>query len=214
MAARQRSEALTKYLASPSICKRCGKPILPAEGQKVSEVRLKQFCNQSCSASFQNAKRPKIGKSKISSVREALCQRCGVVIVRKKRKNFSYNLRRYCDSCVSIARIARFGVSGIALRTKADVFAKRKNWQSARSSIRYHAFKVFLASGAPLICAVCGYKQHVEICHIQDVSSFPESALISEVNALPNLVALCPNHHWEFDRKLLKLPAQLSHRAV
>lgn len=48
-------------------------------------------------------------------------------------------------------------------------------------------------------CAMCGYKLHVEICHIIALKDFPDTALISEVNHPNNLVALCPNCHWEFD---------------
>jgi len=48
-------------------------------------------------------------------------------------------------------------------------------------------------------CAVCGYTKHVEICHRKAISDFPETAVMSEVNAVENLIALCPTHHWEFD---------------
>ena len=37
------------------------------------------------------------------------------------------------------------------------------------------------------------------------VSDFDDSALISEINSKDNLIALCPNHHWEYDHGLLKL---------
>jgi len=55
-------------------------------------------------------------------------------------------------------------------------------------------------------CAICGYTNHYEICHIKSVSSFPPDALIvKEINNINNLIALCPNHHWEFDNDILKL---------
>ena len=31
------------------------------------------------------------------------------------------------------------------------------------------------------------------------MSSFNSDALISEINSIDNLIALCPTHHWEFD---------------
>jgi len=37
------------------------------------------------------------------------------------------------------------------------------------------------------------------------VSDFPDAALIAEINDIANLVALCPNHHWEFDHGVLTL---------
>ncbi|MBE7514091.1 MAG: HNH endonuclease [Anaerolineales bacterium] len=36
------------------------------------------------------------------------------------------------------------------------------------------------------------------------IEFFPDS-LLSEINAIDNLMALCPNHHWELDNHLLSL---------
>ncbi len=83
--------------------------------------------------------------------------------------------------------------------SKKEVFDRNKNWQSARSSIRRNAQKIFETSGKEKKCSVCGYKNHVEICHIKSVSSFNDDSLIEEINHIDNLIALCPNHHWEFD---------------
>ena len=54
-------------------------------------------------------------------------------------------------------------------------------------------------------CKVCGYKNHVEVCHIKSVSSFGDNDLITEINSFNNLIGLCPNHHWEFDNGHVKL---------
>lgn len=87
--------------------------------------------------------------------------------------------------------------------TKGRLISSRKNWQSARSSIRIHAEKIIARSGIKIECAICGYDKYVEVCHIKAVSDFSDSILISEINAVGNLVLLCPNHHWEFDHNLL-----------
>ena len=89
--------------------------------------------------------------------------------------------------------------------TKEDLFAQRKNWQSARSHIRRHAQLVYEKSNNKKKCAVCGYHKFIEICHIKSVSSFSGRALIVEINDLKNLIALCPNHHWELDHGVLDL---------
>ena len=93
-------------------------------------------------------------------------------------------------------------------RTKSDIFSECKNWQSARSGIRKHACNVFKKSGVPRKCFVCGYALYIEIAHIKSVSSFDGDALLKEINDISNLVALCPNHHWEFDNGILKLRAE------
>jgi predicted restriction endonuclease len=54
-------------------------------------------------------------------------------------------------------------------------------------------------------CVICGYTNHVEVCHIKPISDFPMNTLISVVNHRNNIVALCPNHHWEFDHHLINL---------
>lgn len=89
--------------------------------------------------------------------------------------------------------------------TKGMLFEKRKNWQSARSAIQKHARKVFLESNEKKSCWKCGYFKHYEVCHIKNVSSFPDDVLILEINDIKNLVALCPTHHWEFDNNFLEI---------
>jgi predicted restriction endonuclease len=62
-----------------------------------------------------------------------------------------------------------------------------------------------LPVGNPWFCKVCGYDRHVDIAHVKQVSTFPDAAPLSVINAPDNLAALCPNHHWEYDHKLLNL---------
>lgn len=88
---------------------------------------------------------------------------------------------------------------------KCELFNKRKNWQSARGCIVKDAKKKYIKSGRILSCAICGYDKHVEIAHIKSVSSFNDDATIREINSIDNLIALCPNHHWEYDNGLLNL---------
>ena len=89
--------------------------------------------------------------------------------------------------------------SPILNMTKGELFGCRKNWQSARTAIRKLADSIFKKSNKPRECAVCGYSKHIEIAHIKGVSEFSDDSLVSEINDINNLVALCPNHHWEFD---------------
>lgn len=96
-----------------------------------------------------------------------------------------------------------------SLRTKGEVFSDSGNWQSARTAIRKHANQVFLLSNRAKRCEVCGYSNHFEICHIKPVASFEDQATLAEINADTNLVALCPNHHWELDNGLLNLVSGL-----
>lgn len=89
--------------------------------------------------------------------------------------------------------------------SKSDIFSKCKNWQSARSIIQKHARKIYNSSGKLKQCLICGYVKHYEVCHIKSVSSFENKVKIKEINDISNLIALCPNCHWEFDNGLLIL---------
>ena len=95
--------------------------------------------------------------------------------------------------------------SSILSETKGDLLSSRKNYQSYRSSVRKLAELSYKNSGKPMACSICGYDKHVEIAHIKAVSDFDDSATIAEINSIDNLIALCPNHHWEYDNGVLKL---------
>lgn len=95
--------------------------------------------------------------------------------------------------------------SPILLKTKGELLNDRKNYQSYRSAIRKIAEAIYKASDKPCCCAKCGYSNHIEIAHIKAVADFDDSSTIAEINSINNLIALCPNHHWEYDNGLLKL---------
>ena len=52
-------------------------------------------------------------------------------------------------------------------------------------------------------CEKCGYDKHVEIAHKRGISTFEGDTLISVINSNENLMALCPNCHWEYNHNLL-----------
>lgn len=111
-----------------------------------------------------------------------------------------------------IERCSKLGIEPILYkplsvlsRTKGELLNDRKNYQSYRSAIRKIADYVYKSSGKPYQCAICGYSNHIEIAHIKAVSDFENSTTIAEINSIDNLIALCPNHHWEYDHGILKL---------
>lgn len=170
----QRQNALNKYYENPTLCKQCLKIIEPRDSEKVSEVRRKNFCSQSCSAKFNNHRRIKL-----------------VVVIKR------------CGIRINLASVPFYKKPELFIklncRTKKDLFISRTNWQSARSSIRRNAQMAWKRSGRALKCSVCGYEKHCEIAHIKSVSDFSDESLIRDINSIDNLISLCPNHHWEFD---------------
>lgn len=141
-----------------------------------------KFCSRSCAVSYNNSKNPKRQKK----IRH--CTKCG------KDTNSSWQkVRLLCNNCIPKMP-----------KTKADFINKRA--YQIHSQIREKARKLYIASDKPQHCVLCGYDKHFHVCHIKAIKDFDNTATVTEINDLTNLVALCPNHHWEFDNNLLSLP--------
>jgi hypothetical protein len=142
------------------------------------------------------------------------CERCKIYFnykaERRSGNGFVYFKRRFCDDCLSFVRSEN--AKEAARRNGQHVFSKSigevtkgelreyhtgsRFWQAY---IGKHARKSYKASGRPYVCQHCGYSRHVEVCHIENMADFPDTALISEINSPKNLTALCRNCHWVFD---------------
>jgi hypothetical protein len=182
-AVQQREKAIKAYYEKPNVCPNCHQIIKVIEGQKVCETRKKRFCSRSCAANF---------KEKAEKAEKAYkkCE-CGKAIDRRSSS---------CRACNATK------LSKIGLLSKRQLKERRANsYQNWRSSIQKHAKTIYDRSDKPKECCICGYNKHYEVCHIVDVANFEEDSLINSINAIENLVALCPNHHWEFDHGLLDI---------
>jgi 5-methylcytosine-specific restriction endonuclease McrA len=124
-----------------------------------------------------------------------------------KSKVLSQNVKDAIeDRCLTLnLNLNIHRVNDILTKTKGELFRLRKNWQSARSAIQKSARKIYFSEQEIKECLICGYGNHVEISHIIPVSSFNDDVLIYEINNINNLMALCPNHHWEYDNEILKI---------
>ena len=161
-------------------CKTCKKEFNKLSSQMKRSKSGFHFCSRSCSQSYNNRKNPKRLKTN-------KCKKCSSLI---------YSGKVYCTECYTFF-CDDSEVSINDLRCT-------ENYQKS-SKIRSRARTIYKNSDKPKICSICGYDKHVHIAHIKAISSFPKSSKMKEVNALSNLVALCPNHHWEFDHGLLTL---------
>jgi len=165
-------------------CKSCNKLITKRISKK--EINKNHFCSRSCSATYNNSINPKRKKSKRT------CKKCNVDITGQGRKTI-------CDNCNNF-------IIDWSKVTFAEIKAKRRYQKNSR--IRDLSRNIYYKSGQPQFCFNCGYDKHIDVCHIIAVSSFPDSAVVSEINSLSNLIALCKNCHWEFDNGYLSLEAK------
>ena len=114
------------------------------------------------------------------------CRDCNCELKRKQIRCTECNVKRHPDLTIEQATYGG------------------KGWPNTYARIRDKAFHIARHLGWTG-CRNCGYDKHYEICHIKPIKDFPKDTLISVVNDPTNLMPLCPNCHWEFDRGLLKV---------
>jgi len=147
-----------------------------------NETKNPKFCSSSCAAKFNNRLFPKRERQRY------FCKRCGTETAYR---------RSYCKDCDPTKRQDFSDVTIAEIRPRARY--------QASAWIRTLARRIYFNSDKPRCCIRCGYSKHIEICHRRPIQDFPKETTISVVNSLDNLVALCPNCHWEFDHGLLSL---------
>ena len=175
---RQR-EAIAEYLICPNTCEHCSEPIVPKGRETAASMRMRRFCSLRCAGLYAwKATHPDFDP------RAPKCRTCDQP-ARKQRKG---GYAKWCSECRPKSQRGTYPSDMVAYVTKA---------RAKRYGITYHAETMMC--DVPRICAHCGYDKHVEIAHVKPVSSFPQTALLLEINSRSNLLHLCPNCHWEFD---------------
>jgi 5-methylcytosine-specific restriction endonuclease McrA len=137
----------------------------------------------SCAGQYNN-----LGRNK----KTIKCKNCDTLII---------SGRTYCPNCIKQYKHITNRIDSD--RTLAEMCSYKKMDANRFNSIREHASRILKSKGKP--CERCGYSIHVQVCHIKPISQFPKTALLSEINALSNLILLCPNCHWEFDHGIITL---------
>lgn len=147
------------------------------------------FCSQSCAATYNNKLYPKREKTN-------KCKSCGEIIEAKTV---------FCPTCIALGKHLRNGKK-VREMTIDEYMKFRNNDANKYAGIRADALS--LTKKREQVCQVCGYKKHVQVCHIKGIGKFDKSTIVKIVNAPENLILLCPTHHWEFDHNLLDNPGQ------
>lgn len=192
-----KSRAVPRLVLS---CDNCGEDVLRRE----ADAKGKVFCNSSCSATYNNTLHPKrtkgvhyVNHKKVAakSGKSGTCY-CGKNILSTSKQ---------CSDC----RIA-----GMKEKADEDYLSKTFGQFKEMCNNVSHEYYVRIRTGARRlaarrglvkVCRSCGYDTYVELCHIKNISSFPDEATMEEINDPKNLVYLCPNHHKELDLGLLRV---------
>ena len=113
------------------------------------------------------------------------CVTCNEVMVLSTSTN--------CMSCAQFLRAPDI--------TLGEAIYKNHHRSSAYALIRSRARNICKFSP----CHACGYDKHTEVCHLTAIGDFPLDTKISVINSKENLIRLCPNCHWEYDKGRLSL---------
>lgn len=138
-----------------------------------------KFCSRSCSTTYNNLQNPRRTRTKICAFDD-----CNTLIL--SSRTFCYAHKARTSKYKTIGELRK----GAGYQINAYARSIARGW--AKKNIDMSK------------CSVCGYKNHVEVCHIIPLASFPDETPISETYT-NNVVGLCPNHHWEFDHGMLTL---------
>jgi hypothetical protein len=159
-------------------CKTCDKELFGKDSHR------KSFCNQSCSASYNNK------KFKKKTLMKIFCITCNEEIKRYTYKD--EKRRKYCSDICNPQKINWEKV------TYGEAICLRSYQKHSR--IRDLARNIFMKTNIPKECIVCGYSRHIEICHYKEIKDHSDETFISDINKIENLIPLCRNHHWELDK--------------
>jgi len=143
-----------------------------------SPTKNAKFCCRSCATSHNNRARPKRKP-------EHKCVDCGKPINAKRAR---------CREHYEIWRQKRV----VEDMTLSEAIYTKHHRSSAYALVRTRARAAAKKLGLDK-CQKCGYDKHVEISHVKGISTFEGHTLLSVINSQNNLMALCPNCHWEFD---------------
>jgi len=130
------------------------------------------------------------------------CQKCGkkfepevILTSRGKRKSTA----KYCNSCRGSRK------DNIGNKTKAEFLLHRKNKKSFRTGVLENMKDVYRRSDREYKCLFCDFPI-VDVCHIKKVDDFADTALMSEINSINNIICLCPLHMAVLKRNMLDEP--------
>lgn len=143
----------------------------------------KHFCSSSCSASHNN-------KLRRDNTRNILCENCNNIFNKTKDKR--------TNTC-SMLCYMELGMKNRLMKDSIN-----RSGANTYDNIRCNA-RLYSKYFYPLECMLCGYNKHYEVCHVKDLKDFTREETIYEINHKTNLIHLCPNCHWEFDKNILNI---------
>ena len=185
-------------------CKQCTKMF--EKNNKDIEKTSNNFCSRSCAATYNNTNRtsdytfnitkrrffPRITPNYIYLKSFAECQNCNTIYSKVGTRLSNYNT---CSNFCSME---------LGMKNRIMKDSIKRTGANTYDVIRHNA-RVYSKYFYPALCMRCGYDKHYEVCHIKDLKDFSRDETFYEINHKSNLIHLCCNCHWEFDRGLIDI---------
>ncbi len=154
----------------------------------------KHYCSRSCATTMNNRGRQR------NPPKQRSCNRCSKTY---SIKTSSHRSKKICKDCALkreeyLGSIRKESIGSFQLN--ASIQNKHPSWKNSYVRNFARSWNKELKSHP---CQNCGYSKHIEFCHIKAITSFPDSALLGEINSPENILILCRNCHWELDNDQL-----------
>lgn len=150
-----------------------------------------RFCSKSCSATTTNKEVPK-------RIRKTKCKKCDNITKSYRNTLCEKHHKEYMESKSSF-------VEELTLEEIWNKESLKDLHPSSRSAYIRTTGRTKFKDLLKQPCANCGYDKHVELCHIKPIRDFLITDKLKDVNSTTNVVQLCPNCHWEFDKGLFDI---------
>ncbi len=153
-----------------------------------SKIKSHIFCSNKCSAVFFNTQKNNIQRT-------GYCLWCQQTIVYP---------RQYCTDCVNqYSSSVKDKIPDLVKIYIRDFLSDKNKFSRIRINARH------VLSDLKQICSICDYSTVIQCCHIIPISDFALEDFLGVVNHPSDLILLCPNHHIELDRGLLRIPISI-----
>lgn len=190
-------------------CENCGKEKRILKGEYNKSETKKFFCNNSCSAKYNNKNRV---------IETDIIWKCNDNVKTKRGYNkcpicgeLKYYTSKLCKKCSDKEKTL------IKERTLGSYIDGKQYLTSKCSEIRKDARKTIEKSKVEKVCAYC--KNHdfddiLEVHHIKGILEFDSKTTINEINSISNLIWLCPNHHIMLEKGLIELSEDMINKEI
>ena len=156
-------------------CEQCGKEKIVELNDYNRSKTKRFFCNSSCAAKYNNHETPK-----------------------RKKKPEKEKIKK--------ARKTKRTVQDKELGYYVGYDNNTKYLSTKCQTIRQDAKRTLSESSVEKVCFYCKnheFDEILEVHHLKGILEFDRHTKISEINALKNLVWLCPNHHTMLEKGMI-----------